>query len=123
MTRGLPAFRNGPSTGYLFFWPHVFPCQLYEVLRQIQPFPCRFVQMCFRLCKSLLPFFFGIIVFVLQNIPRKAFGITAEHDVGPSPCHIGCNGNAAASPGLGDNFRFSFMIFCIQNRVRDPFFL
>ncbi len=47
------------------------------------------------------------------------FQVTAQHDVGTAPGHIGGDGNHARTTGLGDNLRLLLMVFGVQHLVLD----
>ena len=54
-----------------------------------------------------------------QIIAGKCFGISAEQNVSSASSHIGRNRNRAFTSGLGDNLGFLFVIFRIENFVRN----
>ena len=53
--------------------------------------------------------------FVLCHV----FGISAEHNIRSSTCHVGSNGYSALFTCLSNDFRFFFMEFSIQHLVAD----
>ena len=54
---------------------------------------------------------------VLFQIPKfclgQSFGIATQKDIRTATGHVGSNGHRAEAAGLGDNFRFQFMVFGI----------
>ena len=62
------------------------------------------------LVEDLIPSFFillglvdGIKTKLVHFLHGEEFGVTTEHDVGTTTCHIGCNGYRIESTRLGDN--------------------
>ena len=51
--------------------------------------------------------------FPAQLILGGVFRITAQHDVGAAPCHVGGNRHRCEMTGLGYDLGFFFMIFGI----------
>ena len=41
-------------------------------------------------------------------------------DIRSATCHIGGDGHLPPLTGLGDNFRFPFMVLCVQDVMLDP---
>ena len=64
--------------------------------------------------------FVGSGIFIaLGLVTSQVFGITAQNNVSSPTSHVGGNGHGTFAPRLGDDFRFLFVVFGVQDRVLD----
>ena len=54
-----------------------------------------------------------------QVVLRHVFGVTAEHDIGTTACHVRCDRNRAEFTGLRDDLGFLFVVLRVQEVVLD----
>ena len=64
---------------------------------------------------------FGAVSFFFKALFGKIFGISAQHNIGASACHVRGDGNRADSARLRDDIRFHLMVFRIQYVVENAF--
>ena len=64
---------------------------------------------------------FRAVSFFFKALFGKIFGISAQHNIGASACHVRGDGNRADSARLRDDIRFHLMVFRIQYVVENAF--
>src|SRR3990167_4833694 len=52
-----------------------------------------------------------------------AWRIPAQDNIHTATSHIGCHGYSSQTPGLRNNLRFLFMVFCVENVMGNSFCL
>ena len=60
-----------------------------------------------------------VVAFFAHRIFSEVLSVTAQHDVGTTTGHVGCDGDSILFTCLRDDFRFFFMVFCIQYFMLD----
>ena len=69
---------------------------------------------------ALLHTVLDLVTEILLNfIQRHGLGVAAEHDIGTTACHVGCNGNCARLAGLCNDLCLALVILCVQDGVLD----
>ena len=94
-----------------------------------------FVGLRFVLLKNLIPLgalrrsngadleLIGILALLAEGFLGHELGVAAEQNIGTAAGHIGGDGDRALASGLGDDERFTAVIFGVQHFVRHALLL
>ncbi len=63
------------------------------------------------------------IALLFQGGARQVIGITTQHDIGTTTCHVGGDGHLTEPACLRHNLRFAFVVLGVQDVVRDMLLL
>lgn len=78
---------------------------------------------CFVLCDFVFfGCFDGVEIFVFEFLYCEEFGVFIEYDVGFMIGYVGCDGYCIQMFGVGYDFCFVGVVFCVEYFVFDVFF-